>query len=77
VFTGQTELGSGEVVTDHKIIAVGQLQPQSIGLDVSLVFTGTWSSKSWTWSANAAVLKPGDAASAGQGATTTRGTTQP
>lgn len=75
VFTRESELGSGEKVTDRKIIPAGARTDQTVGYEVRLVLTGSWDKKCWTWSANAVVGIDGEAEPMpqGSGSTSTRG----
>jgi hypothetical protein len=55
VLRDQTELGSSEIATDHKVMAVGRRSIDTIAYEVTLRLTAGWEGHSWTWCANALV----------------------
>lgn len=59
VLGDQTELGSSEFATDHKVIAVGRRSNATIAYEITFKLAAGWERDSWTWSANALVRTEG------------------
>lgn len=59
VFVDDTELDSGEMATDHKIVPVGAADPEVLAYELILRVNGGWDEQSWTWCTNA-IVRVGD-----------------